>query len=100
MYIHCEYCGTEFNSKLGTCPNCGGNVAGNKELKEQEARDEKIAEEIKNACNEAAKMRREEFDRTHPQRTYISPKRMEILKLIAIAIVLLTVLFAMVLKGI
>lgn len=40
MYIHCKYCGTEFNSKLGRCPNCGGSVAGNKELKEQEARDE------------------------------------------------------------
>ena len=23
MVIRCEYCGTEFNSRKGNCPNCG-----------------------------------------------------------------------------
>lgn len=60
MYIHCDYCGTGFNSKLGTCPSCGAEVASNTELKEQKAMDQKIAEEIRQAYNAAAKAKAEE----------------------------------------
>ena len=35
MWIHCEYCGAEFNSNQGVCPKCGAAVAGNKEIEEQ-----------------------------------------------------------------
>lgn len=55
MYINCEYCGTQFNSKLGKCPNCGAEVASNAELHEQKAMDKKIAEEIKQVYDAVAK---------------------------------------------
>lgn len=66
MFIHCEYCGTEFNSKLGNCPSCGGSVEGNKELKAQAERDDQIAEEIRNAVEEAKRQKEEELNKKYP----------------------------------
>ena len=97
MYIHCDYCGTQFNSKLRNCPNCNADVANNTELKEQENLDKKIAGELKRARDEATRLKWEEFDQAHPYKPYISPERIEAMRLRAITVISLTILFAAVL---
>ena len=93
MIIHCEYCGTEYNSLKGTCPHCGGSPAGNKEIEDKKALDAQIAEEERKANGEMLKRQVEEWDREHPERYRATPKQAAIIKLVAlcIAIVLIVV---------
>ena len=97
MWIHCEYCGAEFNSKQGVCPKCGASVAGNKEIEEQKERDDKIAEEIQTAMNVETKKSVEEFDKTHPYRTNITPKNVNILKAVGLVLAVLIVILGLIL---
>lgn len=94
MYIHCEYCGTQFNSKHGKCPNCGAEIASNADLNDQKDMDKKIAAEIEQAYHEATRLKWEEFDRTHPYVPRVSPERQERAKWLAVATVILFILFA------
>ena len=97
MWIHCEYCGAEFNSNLGVCPKCGAAVAGNKEIEEQKERDDKIAEEIKTAMNAETKKSVEEFDKEHPYRTRMSSKNVNILKAVGLVLAVIIVILGLVL---
>ena len=40
MVIRCEYCGTEFNSRKGNCPNCGAASGGNSDIERAKQQDE------------------------------------------------------------
>ena len=91
MIIHCDYCGAEFNSLKGTCPKCGAAVAGNKEIEEQKERDDKIADEIKAACDYETRKKVEEFDKTHPYTTRMTPQKQNMMKAIGIVIAILLV---------
>ena len=88
MYINCEYCGKQFNSKLGKCPSCGAEVASNTKINEQKALDKNIAKEIKQAHDEASKLKWEELERTHP-----SPKRSESIKSAVVVLIILVLMF-------
>jgi uncharacterized membrane protein YvbJ len=91
MIIHCEYCGTEYNSLKGACPHCGGSPAGNKEIEDKKALDAQIAEDERKASGELLKRQVEEFDREHPERTRTNPKKEAIIKLVALCIVIVLV---------
>jgi len=97
MWIHCEYCGAEFNSNQGVCPKCGAAVAGNKEIEEQKERDDKIAEEIKTAMNAETKKSVEEFDKEHPYRTRMSSRNVNILKAVGLVLAVIIVILGLVL---
>ena len=96
MIIHCEYCGTEYNSLKGTCPHCGGSPAGNKEIEDKKALDAQIAEDERKASGELLKRQVEEFDREHPERTRTNPKKEAIIKLVALCIVIVLVVVGIV----
>ena len=91
MIIHCEYCGTEYNSLKGTCPHCGGSPAGNKEIEDKKALDAQIAEEERKANGEMLKRQVEEWDREHPERYRATPKQSAIIKLVALCIVIVLI---------
>lgn len=91
MIIHCEYCGTEYNSLKGTCPHCGGSPAGNKEIEDKKALDAQIAEEERKANGEMLKRQVEEWDREHPERYRATPKQAAIIKLVALCIVIVLI---------
>lgn len=91
MIIHCEYCGTEYNSLKGTCPHCGGSPAGNKEIEDKKALDAQIAEEERKANGEMLKRQVEEWDREHPERYRATPKQVAIIKLVALCIVIILI---------
>ncbi|MBO4748567.1 MAG: hypothetical protein J5607_11020 [Clostridiales bacterium] len=91
MIIHCEYCGTEYNSLKGTCPHCGGSPAGNKEIEDKKALDAQIAEEERKANGEMLKRQVEEWDREHPERYRATPKQASIIKLVALCIVIVLI---------
>ena len=91
MIIHCEYCGTEYNSLKGTCPHCGGSPAGNKEIEDKKALDAQIAEEERKANGEMLKRQVEEWDREHPERYRATPKQAAIIKLVALCILIVLI---------
>lgn len=91
MIIHCEYCGTEYNSLKDTCPHCGGSPAGNKEIEDKKALDAQIAEEERKANGEMLKRQVEEWDREHPERYRATPKQAAIIKLVALCIVIVLI---------
>ena len=91
MIIHCEYCGTEYNSLKGTCPHCGGSPAGNKEIEDKKALDAQIAEEERKANGEMLKRQVEEWDREHPERYRATPKQSAIIKLVALCILIVLI---------
>ena len=82
MIIHCEFCGTEYNSLKGNCPNCGAASGGNSEIEAQKRRDE---ETIKTFNSMAAAG----FDKTHPYRERLTPKNKNIIRAIVILIAVL-----------
>ena len=92
MIIHCEYCGAEFSSLKGTCPKCGAQVAGNKEIEEQKIRDDKIADEIKAACDFETRKKVEEYDKRHPYLTRMTPQRVNLMKAIGLIVAIIIVL--------
>ena len=91
MIIHCEYCGTEYNSLKGVCPHCGSAPAGNKELEEKKTLDAQIAEEERKGNAEMLKRQVEERDREHPERHRLNPKQQAIIKLVALCIVIVLI---------
>ncbi|MBO4474001.1 MAG: hypothetical protein J5750_03715 [Clostridiales bacterium] len=96
MIIHCEYCGTEYNSLKGVCPHCGSAPAGNKELEEKKALDAKNAEEERKGNAEMLKRQVEQWDLEHPERHRMTPKQGAIVKLVALCIVILLIVVGIV----
>ena len=96
MIIHCEYCGTEYNSLKGVCPHCGSAPAGNKELEEKKELDARIAEEERKGNAEMMKRQIEEWDREHPERFRATPKQTAIIKLVALCIVIVLIVVGIV----
>lgn len=82
MVIRCEYCGTEFNSRKGNCPNCGAASGGNSDIERAKQQDE---EALKNFRKIAAA----DFDKKHQYRERLSPKHTSVIRAIVILIALL-----------
>ena len=87
MVIRCEFCGTEYNSRKGTCPNCGAAAGGNSELLEQKEKDEESLKDLR-------RMAASEFDRTHPYRERMTPRNQSVVRAFVILIAIILALGA------
>ena len=78
MVIRCKYCGAEYNSREGNCPDCGAAPAGD-EIEKQKELDEQALKDFR-------KIAAAEFDRTHPYRERLSPRNRNVVKAMIILV--------------
>lgn len=87
MVIRCQYCGAEYNSRQGNCPDCGATPVGD-EIEKQKEQDEAALKDFR-------KIAAAEFDRTHQYRERLSPRTQAVFKAVALlvtVIMLITVI--------
>ena len=82
MVIRCEYCGTEFNSRKGNCPNCGAASGGNSDIERAKQQDEEALKTFR-------KIAAANFDKQHQYREHLSPKHTSLIRAMVILIALL-----------
>ena len=89
MVIRCQYCGAEYNSRQGNCPDCGATPVGD-EIEKQKEQDEAALKDFR-------KIAASEFDRTHPYRERLTPRNQAVVKavILLIAAIMMLVMIAM-----